>query len=189
MYSCIILRLRSIWLRAHQGACAAPLRIGYARVSGSSQRTRLQLHALSSADCDVIYCEEAKGTDLDRAGLEEALLCCRPGDEFAVWKLDRLSRRQLHVLQILEFLVACGVSFRIIEGIGSSIDTNEPEGRVLIGMLAAFGEYEWELVRTRTKAGIAGSRSELWRRIERRRVDSIHLKAAHRLGSQARGRN
>jgi len=186
----MVLRLRPIWFRAHQAGRAAPLRIGYARVSGSGQRTRLQLHALSSADCDVIYCDKAKGTDLDRAGLEEALLCCRQGDEFIMWKLDRLSRRQLHVVQILEFLVACGVSFRIIEGIGSSIDANEPEGRTLIGMLAAFGEYEWELVRARTRAGIAGSRSDLWRRIERRQVDRIHREAAHRRGShQARSRN
>jgi len=141
------------------------------------------MHALSVSGCDVIYGDKAKGTDLDRPGLEEALLCCRQGDEFIIWKLDRLSRRQLHVIQILEFLIASGVSFRIIEGIGASIDAQEAEGRTLIGMLAAFGEYEWELVRARTRAGVASSRSGLWRRIEHRQADKMHREAKYRRSS------
>lgn len=166
LYTCTIFRLISLWGRANQPCVDASLRIGYARVSSSAQRLDLQLHALRLAGCDLVYGENAQGSDLERAGLEAALLRCQPADEILVWKLDRLSRRQLHVVQILDYLAASGVNFRVVDGLGSSIDSSQKEGRILLGVLAGFGEYEWESIRARSTAGKRAQRTNLWRRVE-----------------------
>lgn len=131
------------------------------------------MHALRLAGCDVVFTDHAKGVDLERIGLEEALVRCRAGDDLVVWRLDRLSRRQLHVAQILEFFSAQSVRLQIIDGLGASIDATQPEGRTLLGLLAGFGEYEWEAMRARTSAGVAAKRSSLWQKLEARCAPSI----------------
>lgn len=159
-----------MWQRAADDARSVPVRVGYARVSSSAQRLALQLHALNVAGCDIVYGESARGVDLERAGLENALLRCQPGDELVVWKLDRLSRRQVHVAQLLDYLAAHQVNFLIAEGLGSSIDASEREGRILLAVLAGFGEYEWESIRSRSIAGKRASRPNLWHRVETARA-------------------
>lgn len=133
------------------------------------------------AGCDLVIGEQAVGTDLERPGLEEALLRCGPGDELLVWRLDRLSRKHLHVNQVLDYLVATRTRFRIIEGLGSSIDADYPEGRILIGLLAGFCEYEWESIRTRSRAGKRGR--SIWSRIEGRHTAKFNRKAGAASGA------
>ncbi|MCG7492494.1 recombinase family protein [Thalassobius sp. Cn5-15] len=132
-------------------------RIGYVRVSDKDQSQDLQVDALKHAGCDVIYGDLGmSGADVTRRSLETLLRDLTKGDTLVVWKLDRLSRSTLHLLELLDDLRVNGVDFIALT---QGIDTTTAVGRMVFGHLAVFAEFEREQIRERTKAGMAAAKA------------------------------
>lgn len=134
------------------------MKIGYARVSTDDQNLDLQLRALRRAGCKTIYEEKASGVLGERKALHQALKRCGKGDILVVWKLDRLGRSLLNMIDLIEELNLHGIGLRVLTGPGADIDTTRPEGRMIFGILATLAEFERELIRERTKAGMEAAR-------------------------------
>jgi DNA invertase Pin-like site-specific DNA recombinase len=130
--------------------------IGYARVSTLEQDPALQLDALEAAGCERIFTDYASGTLAERPELARALDHLRRGDVFVVWRLDRLGRNLRHLIAELAELRERGVGFRSVT---ESLDTTTPGGRLLLHLLGSFAEFEADLVRERTAAGLAAARA------------------------------
>jgi DNA invertase Pin-like site-specific DNA recombinase len=131
-------------------------KIGYVRVSDTEQTENLQVDALKLAGCDVIYGDHGvSGSIKRRKGLEDLLSTLKAGDTLVVWKLDRLGRSTIHLLQLLDELRNRGVGFQAIT---QGIDTTTAVGRMLYGQLAVFAEFEREQISECTKAGMAAAR-------------------------------
>lgn len=131
-------------------------KIGYVRVSDKDQSEALQIDALKTAGCEIIYGDHGvSGSITHRRGLDDMLAELKSGDTLVVWKLDRLGRSTIHLLQLLSDLRDRGVDFQaLIQG----IDTTTAIGRMLYGQLAVFAEFEREQISDRTKAGMAAAR-------------------------------
>jgi DNA invertase Pin-like site-specific DNA recombinase len=132
--------------------------IGYARVSTDEQNLALQLDALRAAGCDVIFEDTGSGADENRKGLADALARCAAGDVLVAWKLDRLGRSTLDLVGLVEKLKGRGVGLKVLTGEGASIDTTRPEGKLIFAVFAAFAEFERELIRERTMAGMRAAK-------------------------------
>ncbi|MEL7483861.1 MAG: recombinase family protein [Planctomycetota bacterium] len=130
--------------------------LGYARVSADQQSTQAQVRALKKAGAKRIYEEEASGGRWDRPELHRLLDQLRQGDTVVVWKLDRLSRSLKDLLSIIEKIDAAGAGFRSLT---EAIDTTTPAGRMMMQMLGAFAEFEREMVRERTRSGLAAAKA------------------------------
>jgi DNA invertase Pin-like site-specific DNA recombinase len=130
--------------------------VGYARVSTDDQTTRLQLDALRAAGCVVIHEDSASGSSRSRPGLERALEDLAAGETLVVWKLDRLGRSLPHLLEVAELLRGRGVALRSLT---EHIDTGTPAGKMLYAILAAMAEFERDVIRERTKCGMAAARA------------------------------
>ena len=137
--------------------------IGYARVSKAdgSQSLDLQRDALVAAgvDPDGMYEDRASGAKEDRPGLEACLRALRDGDVLVVWKLDRLGRNLAHLVGTVKDLSDRGVGLRVLAGQGAQIDTTTAGGRLVFGIFAALAEFERELIRERTVAGLKAARA------------------------------
>lgn len=125
--------------------------IGYARVSTQDQDPTLQLDALRTAGCAKMFEDRASGARADRPGLRQALDYVRDGDVLVVWKLDRLGRSLPHLLETVAGLERCGVGFRSLT---EAIDTTTPGGRLVFHLFGALGQFERDLIRERTRAGL-----------------------------------
>jgi len=128
--------------------------IGYARVSTDEQNHGLQLDALAVAGCVEVFQDTVSGAVTGRKGLTDALARCAAGDVLVVWKLDRLGRSLLDLVELVEDLKRRGVGLKVLTGQGAMVDTTRPEGRLVFGIFAALAEFERELIRERTKAGM-----------------------------------
>ena len=126
-------------------------RIGYARVSTADQDLALQRDALAAAGCDRIFEDRASGAKADRPGLAQALSYARSGDVLAVWKLDRLGRSMSHLIATVSELESRGVGLRSLT---EQIDTTTPGGRLIFHVFGALGQFERDLIRERTRAGL-----------------------------------
>jgi DNA invertase Pin-like site-specific DNA recombinase len=125
--------------------------IGYARVSTRDQNPQLQLDALQAAGCRPIFTDHASGARTDRPELTRALERLRDGDTLVVWKLDRLGRSLRHLIDLADDLQARGVGFRsLTEG----LDTTTPGGKLIYHVMGALAEFERDLLRERTRAGL-----------------------------------
>ena len=137
--------------------------IGYARVSKSdgSQSLDLQKDALLAADVpdDQIYSDQASGKKDDRPGLEACLKALRSGDVLVIWKLDRLGRSLHHLVKTVTTLSDRGIGLKVLTGQGAQIDTTTAAGRLSFGIFAALAEFESELIRERTMAGLQAARA------------------------------
>jgi DNA invertase Pin-like site-specific DNA recombinase len=127
---------------------------GYARVSTLDQDPALQLDALTAAGCDKIFEDHASGARTDRPGLQRALDYVREGDVLVVWKLDRLGRSLAHLIEVVTALEQRGVGFRSIT---EAIDTTTPGGRLVFHLFGALGQFERDLIRERTRAGLTAA--------------------------------
>lgn len=140
-----------------------PMFIGYARVSKTdgSQVTDLQRDALMAAGVEPahLYQDAASGKRDDRPGLTACLKALRPGDVLLVWKLDRLGRDLRHLVNTVQDLADRGIGFKVLAGQGANIDTTTAGGKLVFGIFAALAEFERELIRERTKAGLASARA------------------------------
>jgi DNA invertase Pin-like site-specific DNA recombinase len=132
--------------------------IGYARVSTDEQNLALQLDALRSAGCEAIFEDTGSGADDSRKGLADAVARCAAGDVLVSWKLDRLGRSTLDLVGLVEKLKGRGVGLKVLTGEGASIDTTRPEGKLIFAVFAAFAEFERELIRERTMAGMRAAK-------------------------------
>lgn len=128
--------------------------IGYARVSTAEQDTALQMDALRKAGCERIFEDTVSGVKADRHGLAAALAYLRDGDVLAVWRLDRFGRSLPHLIETISALEARGVGFRSLT---ESIDTTTSGGRLIFHVFGALGQFERDLIRERTKAGLAAA--------------------------------
>jgi DNA invertase Pin-like site-specific DNA recombinase len=130
--------------------------IGYARVSTGEQTLALQLDALTNAGCGTIYEETASGAKAERPVLGEVLSYLRSGDTLVVWRLDRLGRSLKHLIEVVAQLSERGIGFKSLT---EQIDTTTPGGKLIFHVFGALAEFERDLIRERTQAGLAAARA------------------------------
>ena len=129
--------------------------VGYARVSTQDQTLDLQKDALEGAGCERVFTDTISGSKAERPGLDQALHFLRPGDTLVVWRLDRLGRSLQHLIQTVGALQDRGIGFRSIT---ESIDTTSSGGKLIFHIFGALAEFERELIRERTQAGLDAAR-------------------------------
>ena len=131
---------------------------GYSRVSkGDDQNARLQLQAFKEGGVEKTFQEMASGGRWDRPTWHKMLDQLREGDVVVVWKLDRLSRSLKDLLVIMERIDLAGAGFKSLT---EAIDTTTPAGRMMMQMVGSFAEFEREMIRERTRAGLDAARAE-----------------------------
>ena len=114
-----------------------------------------------------IYEDRASGKRDDHPNLEACLKALRKGDVLVVWKLDRLGRNLRHLVNMMEDLADRGIGFKVLSGQGAEIDTTTTAGKLVFGIFAALAEFERELIRERTRAGLQAARAPSGRRWSR----------------------
>jgi DNA invertase Pin-like site-specific DNA recombinase len=130
--------------------------IGYARVSTTDQPLDLQKDALEKAGCERIFTDTASGAKQERVGLDEALSYVRKGDTLVVWRLDRLGRSLPHLIETITGLENRGIGFKSLT---ESIDTTTSGGKLVFHIFGALAEFERDIIRERTQAGLTAARS------------------------------
>ncbi|MGD1897502.1 MAG: recombinase family protein [Phormidesmis sp.] len=133
------------------------MKIGYARVSTFDQTLDLQTDALNQAGCEKLFTDHGvSGLKAERPGLDQALGQLRKGDTLVIWKLDRLGRSLSHLLEVIEELKAKGVQFASVQ---DGFDTSTASGKMVFSVIGAMAEYERNLIKERTMAGLAAARA------------------------------
>lgn len=130
--------------------------IGYARVSTRDQDPALQHDALTAAGCERIFTDIASGRLDSRPQLDACLDYLRSGDTLVVWKLDRLGRSLRHLVDMTRLLGDREVELKSVQ---DALDTTTPAGKLLFHIMAALAEFEADLIRERTAAGLAAART------------------------------
>jgi DNA invertase Pin-like site-specific DNA recombinase len=155
--------------------------IGYTRYSTVAQTVDQQNSALGAADVTKVFSDVMSGARDDRPGLAELLAYAREGDTVVVWKLDRLGRNMLHILQTVKVLTDRGVT---LISTTDGIDSSTAAGRMMIGVLGSLAEYERELVKERTALKRASSRANGTKFGRPKKVaDANHIATAMRMKS------
>ena len=132
------------------------MKVGYARVSTHDQNLSLQLDALKQAGCEEIHQDQVSGAKAERSGLQDALAYLRQGDTLVVWRLDRLGRSLKHLIEIVTQLEERGIGLQSLQ---ESIDTTTSGGRLVFHIFGALAEFERNLIRERTQAGLQAARA------------------------------
>lgn len=132
------------------------MKIGYARVSTRDQNLDLQLDALKRAGCERIYQDVASGSTTARPALDELLGQLRAGDVLVIWKLDRMGRSLKHLVELVGNLIERKVA---LLSLNDPIDTTSAQGRLVFNLFASLAEFERELIRERTQAGLTAARA------------------------------
>ncbi|CZH09515.1 TPA: recombinase family protein [Legionella pneumophila] len=132
------------------------MKIGYARVSTKEQSLSMQVDALKKAGCDQIHEEIASGAKTARPVLDEIVRNLREGDTLVIWKLDRLGRNLAHLIHLTTKLIEKKVG---LISLNDPIDTTTAQGRLVFGIFASLAEFERELIRERTQAGLKSARA------------------------------
>ncbi|HPA57617.1 MAG TPA: recombinase family protein [bacterium] len=130
--------------------------VGYARVSTSDQKMDLQFDALKKDGCGQIYSDVSSGARTDRPELDRCISFLRKGDILVVWKLDRLGRSLRHLLNLVAEMELKEIGFRSIQ---ENIDTTTAGGKLIFHLFASLAEFERELIRERTVAGLSAARA------------------------------
>ncbi len=130
--------------------------VGYVRVSKREQNPELQRNELAMAGCERIFEERTSSRVRTRLQLEAALDYCREGDALVVWRLDRLGRSIKELLALVESLQERGVGFRSLR---RSLDTTTPGGKLVFHVFASIAEFERDVIRERTMAGLEAART------------------------------
>jgi len=155
------------------------MRFGYTRVSTIAQTLHQQHGALRAAGASKIYSDTMSGARDDRPGLAALMDQLRAGDTVVAWKLDRLGRNMLHILETVKALTEMGVT---LVSTSDGIDSSTAAGRMMIGVLGSLAEYERELVRERTALKRAASRANGTKFGRPRKVDDAdHIATAKRM--------
>lgn len=130
--------------------------VGYCRVSTADQSPDLQTDALKQAGCSRIFTDTASGALVARPQLDAALDYIRAGDTLVVWRLDRLARSLKHLMDLVVVLDEKGVGFKSLQ---ENIDTTTPSGTLFFHLFGAFAQFERDLIRERTAAGLTAARA------------------------------
>jgi len=131
------------------------MKIGYARVSTNEQNLDLQIKALKEAGCEEIYTDQVSGGQKFRKGLDDMMLFARPGDQIVVWKLDRIGRSMTNLIELINDMKGRNVEFGSLQ---EGIDTSTSAGKFFFHILASLAEFERDMIRERTIAGIAAAK-------------------------------
>lgn len=131
-------------------------RIGYVRISTDDQNLDVQRDALLWSGCSTIYEETRSGKSTDRPELEQCRKALRGGDTLVVWRLDRLGRSLPDLVRIVAELERRGIGF---ESLSEKIETDSAAGKLVFHVFAALAEFERNLIRERTHAGLAAARA------------------------------
>lgn len=132
------------------------MKIGYARVSTLDQNPDLQEDALKKAGCEKVVVDQVSGTVAQRPGLEKVKEILRKGDTLVVWRLDRLGRSLHDLIEWVRYLNELGVG---LQSLHESIDTSTPTGKLTFHLFGALAEFERNLIRERTQAGLEAARA------------------------------
>lgn len=132
------------------------MRFGYVRVSTLEQNPNLQIDALKAAGCDEIIKDEVSGKNAIRPGLEALLSKLRSGDELLVWRLDRLGRSLANLIELINQFEQKGIKFKSLT---ENIDTSTINGKLIFNIFASLSEFERNLIRERTIAGLSAARA------------------------------
>ena len=132
------------------------MKIGYARVSTKDQTVTPQVDALKKAGCSKVYTEVMSGARSDRPILARLLENLRPGDILVIWKLDRLGRSLQHLVDLVNDLIARKVG---LKSLNDPIDTTTSHGRLTFNLFASLAEFERDVIRERTQAGLSAARA------------------------------
>ena len=130
--------------------------LGYARVSTNDQNLDLQLDALRSHGCKKFYSDVVSGAKASRPGLDEMLKNAREDDVIVIWKLDRLGRSLKHLVELVAELNERKIG---LQSLNDPIDTTTAQGRLVFNIFASLAEFEREIIRERTNAGLAAARA------------------------------
>jgi DNA invertase Pin-like site-specific DNA recombinase len=151
---------------------------GYARVSTHDQMLNLQLDALKRAGCERIYTDTSSGAKAERHGLTQAFEVLRDGDSFVVWRLDRLGRSLSQLIALMSQLDHQGVAFRSLT---EQIDTGTSGGKLVFHIFGALAEFERNLIRERTQAGLASARARGRKGGRPKKLDERRVRMAQHL--------
>jgi DNA invertase Pin-like site-specific DNA recombinase len=132
-------------------------KIGYARVSTSDQDLDMQVRELKAAGCKQVFTDRVSGTKNERPGLDACLKTLKKGDALVVWRLDRLGRSMQHLVNVVAELKGRGVGFKSLRD--GAIDTTTASGELIFNIFAALAQFERELIRERTIAGLSAARA------------------------------
>lgn len=132
------------------------MKFGYARVSTKDQNLSLQVDALEKEGCEKVFMEKATGGNVDREELKKLLTLLRPDDLIVIWKLDRLGRSLRDLVNLVTDIQAKGAG---LKSLNDAIDTSTPQGKLTFHLFAALAEFEREIIRERTKAGLESARA------------------------------
>ena len=172
-------------------ATTTGFKFGYARVSTLDQNEDLQRDALRVAGCHKVFTDKASGKLEHRPALDALLEQVRPGDTVVVWRLDRLGRSLQHLITTIAALENQGVAFHSLT---ENIDTSTPGGKLVFHLFGALAEFERDLIRERTTAGLAaarargrfGGRPTVWTAEKRRTAISMYESGEHDIASIGR---
>lgn len=132
------------------------MKIGYARVSTKDQNLDMQIDELKKCGCEKIFTDVISGVKCERLGLNEAFEYAREGDIIVVWKLDRAGRSLKHLIEIVNELDERKIGFISLK---ESIDTTTSTGRLMFHIVASLAEFERDIIRERTMAGLTAARA------------------------------
>jgi DNA invertase Pin-like site-specific DNA recombinase len=152
--------------------------LGYARVSTDDQDLSLQLDALQLAGCERIFRDTASGAKADRPGIQQALDTVRAGDTLIVWRLDRLGRSLTQLIALMTQLDERKVGFKSVT---EQIDTTTSGGKLIFHIFGALAEFERNLIRERTRAGLAAARARGRQGGRPKKLDARKAQVAQRL--------
>lgn len=131
--------------------------IGYARVSTEEQNLTMQIDELRLAGCTKVFTDKGSGATKERVRLEECLSTLASGDTLVVWRLDRLGRSMSHLVSTITKLKEKGIGFKSLRD--GAIDTTTASGELIFNIFAALAQFERELIRERTRAGLTAARA------------------------------
>ena len=154
------------------------MQIGYARVSTDDQNLDLQRDALQQAGCERVFEDTASGAKAERVGLVALMEILRAGDTVVIWRMDRLGRSLKDLIALVERLEAVGVGLSSLQ---EKIDTTSSVGRLVFHLFGALAEFERNLIRERTQAGLTAARARGRHGGRKKRLDPVKQKMALRL--------
>ncbi|MEO7673519.1 MAG: recombinase family protein [Pyrinomonadaceae bacterium] len=132
------------------------MKIGYARVSRTDQKLELQTDALKAAGVEQIFSDKISGSRSDREGLDSLLSVARAGDCIVVWRLDRLARSLKHLIELTAEFEKRGIQ---LASITEGFDTTKPAGKMVFHIFGAIAEFERNLIKERTRAGLDAAKA------------------------------
>lgn len=132
------------------------IKLGYARVSTQEQNLDLQLDALKKEGCKNVFTDKVSGVKSSKPSFEKLMKYARPGDTIVIWKLDRLGRSTVKLIELMEFLKQKGINLR---SLSESIDTGTATGNLFFQFMCVLAEHERNVISERTKAGLESARA------------------------------